>query len=82
MIVDIAENGNDIKYRLLKSQGNFFSEPIDSRSLGIHLVKLEDDNANSDVLYAKQKDILCKAMLLPYNDKWVVIPLSHGSESF
>lgn len=80
-IVDISDDGNDIKCRPLKSQGNFFSEPIDSRSVGIHLVKF--DNSSSGCLFkAQQKDILCKVILLPYNDKWVVIPLCHGNDSF
>lgn len=77
-ISEIFEKSNEIfvKGKYLESKGNFFSDPIDSRKLGIHLTSV-----NNILIECSLKEILCKVMLLPYGDNFVVLPLIHNCEN-
>lgn len=57
-----------MKGQRFKSVRSFFEEPIDSRILGIHLCTL--------------KDIVCKVMVLPDENLFVVLPICHHSEEY
>lgn len=76
---EIFEQYNDIfiKGKVITPMDSFFRNPIDSRRLGIHLCSKSDD-----ILTASINEVASKCILLPYNDSWVILPLTHKCEAF
>lgn len=64
-----------IQGKIVESIGNFFHEPMDSRTLGIHLCSLTDL-----LVTYKINDICCKSIIIPYKDLRVILPLTHKCE--
>ncbi|XP_044765188.1 uncharacterized protein LOC123321583 isoform X1 [Coccinella septempunctata] len=72
-------NLNQEKYLLeghkLQQVGEgLFTLPLDSRSLGIHVVE-----KSNEIVKFSEVDILCKIVLIPWSDKFVSFPLIHSN---
>lgn len=76
LINKIVENDEiTIKGTTLKCIDAFFQEPVNSLQLGIQICMIEENFVTHTV-----QDIICKGMMLPFLDKWVVMPLIHAND--
>ncbi|CAG9812907.1 unnamed protein product [Phaedon cochleariae] len=78
--INEIHNSNDniiIRGQCFNSVGGFFSDPMDSRILGIHLCSL----GGEDIVFSVT-DIVCKVMVLPDQNLYVVLPICHHSEDY
>lgn len=65
-----------IEGNVIAPQESFFSEPIDSSRLGIHLSKITNNKITS-----YSQEVICKCLLLPYKNCWVLLPLLHKTDT-
>lgn len=68
-----------IRGAVLKEKQNFFEKPFDSKHLNIYMSdsELNDRCSNIDVQYFELNDIKAKMFCIPYEKKWVFVPLLH-----
>ena len=71
-----SENTHDntlIVYERLSRVTDFFTYPLDPSKLGIHLV----DRLAGYYEVATVAEVTCKYVMLPHNNKFVIVPLLH-----
>jgi len=76
-VTQIIQKGNS-NYELLCLEysviGSFFNQPMDSAEFGIFEVRPK----NSPLVKIDLKSVLCKLYLVPYKERFVVLPVLHS----